>query len=168
MVPKSRWRCSPVRVSAPPTASSSEVRGRRAPRSHQRLRSQGAHHPDGGMRRGNWCPQDHRGQSAAQCPSIEKVLVFRHLGQEKAPIQMMAGGDVDWAEALAAAAKAARPRSRWTRSTRSSSFTPPDRPESPRASSHHRRVLNGGHVTTKYVFDLRPTTSIGARPTSAG
>jgi len=81
---------------------------------------------------------------------------------------MMAGRDVDWAEALAAAAKAARPRSRWTRSTRSSSFTPPDRPESQGRSSHHRRVLNGRPRHDQVRVRLRPDDIYWCTATSAG
>src|SRR5215471_1938393 len=55
---------------------------------------------DGGLRRGSLVPlKQTADQAAAQCPSIEKVLVLRHLGQEKVPIQMQAR-DVDWHAAL--------------------------------------------------------------------
>src|SRR6185503_1315348 len=59
---------------------------------------------DGGTRRGGLVPLKATADKAvAQCPSIEKVLVYRRLGQDKAPIEMKVGRDLDWAESLAAA-----------------------------------------------------------------
>ena len=57
---------------------------------------------DGGLRRGNVVPLKATVDKALEgTPSVEKVLVLRHLGQEKAPITLQPGRDLDWFEAQA-------------------------------------------------------------------
>jgi acetyl-CoA synthetase len=59
---------------------------------------------DGALRRGNVVPLKAIVDKALEAtPSIEKVLVYRRLGEEKAKIDMKPGRDLDWKEALASA-----------------------------------------------------------------
>jgi acyl-coenzyme A synthetase/AMP-(fatty) acid ligase len=39
-------------------------------------------------------------QAVASTPSVEKVLVFRRIGQENAPIELASGRDLDWEDAV--------------------------------------------------------------------
>jgi acetyl-CoA synthetase len=114
---------------------------------------------DGGMRRGGVVPlKETADRAVAQCPGIQKVLVYRHLGQEKVPVQMAAGRDVDWKEALASAGDEGR----------SATVVEAEHPlfvlytsgstGKPKGILHTTAgYLAGVHVTTKYVFDLQPT-----------
>jgi len=113
---------------------------------------------DGGMRRGNLVPLKKTADHAvAQCPSIKKVLVFRHLGQEKAPIEMTEGLDVEWKEALAwqgdegeKAVEVDAEHPLFILYTSGSTGKP-------KGVLHTTAgYLAGVHVTAKYVFDLRP------------
>jgi acetyl-CoA synthetase len=57
---------------------------------------------DGGFRRGNVVPLKATVDKALEgAPSVEKVLVLRRLGQEKAPITLVPGRDLDWYDAQA-------------------------------------------------------------------
>jgi len=113
---------------------------------------------DGGMRRGNVVPlKETADRAALQCPSIEKVLVFRHLGESKVPLTMLPGRDVDWKEALASAGDEGR----------AATIVDAEHPlfvlytsgstGKPKGILHTTAgYLAGAHVTTKYVFDLQP------------
>ncbi|HKQ71309.1 MAG TPA: acetate--CoA ligase, partial [Polyangiaceae bacterium] len=113
---------------------------------------------DGGTRRGSLVPLKQTADNAvAKCPSIEKVLVLSHLGPELAPITMKEGRDVDWKDALASAG------------IEGAEAVPVDAEHplfilytsgstgKPKGVLHTTAgYLAGAHVTTKYVFDLRP------------
>src|SRR5690606_36208083 len=59
---------------------------------------------DGGWRRGRVIPlKDTADEALEQTPSIEKVFVYRRIGEADCPIQLRAGRDVDWYEAIGAA-----------------------------------------------------------------
>jgi acetyl-CoA synthetase len=113
---------------------------------------------DGGMRRGNLVPlKATADNAAAQCPTIVKVLVFRHLGQDKAPIQMTAGRDIDWAEALDAAGKGGETPVEVDAEHPLFILYTSGSTGKPKGVLHTTAgYLTGVHVTTKYVFDLRP------------
>jgi len=113
---------------------------------------------DGGMRRGNLVPlKATADNAAAQCPSIQKVLVFRHLGQEKAPITMTAGRDVEWAEALGSAGKGGETAVEVEAEHPLFILYTSGSTGKPKGVLHTTAgYLAGVHVTTKYVFDLRP------------
>jgi acetyl-CoA synthetase len=113
---------------------------------------------DGGMRRGNLVPLKATADAAvAQCPSIQKVLVFRHLGQEKAPITMKSGRDVEWAEALGSAGKGGETPVEVEAEHPLFILYTSGSTGKPKGVLHTSAgYLTGAHVTTKYVFDLRP------------
>jgi acetyl-CoA synthetase len=86
------------------------------------------------------------------------VVVFRRLGQQTAPIRLVAGRDVDWAELVAAADPSA---------AREPEIVDAEHPllilytsgstGKPKGVLHTSAgYLAGVYVTTKYVFDLRP------------
>ncbi len=113
---------------------------------------------DGGMRRGNLVPlKTTVDQAVAQCPTIQKVLVLRHLGQSKAPITMIDGRDVDWAEALASAGTEGEKAVEVDAEHPLFILYTSGSTGKPKGVLHTTAgYLAGVHVTTKYVFDLRP------------
>jgi acetyl-CoA synthetase len=113
---------------------------------------------DGGMRRGNLVALKTTADNAvAQCPSITKVLVFRHLGQEKAPIKMVEGRDVDWKDALTGAGKQGEKAVEVDAEHPLFILYTSGSTGKPKGVLHTTAgYLVGAHVTTKYVFDLRP------------
>ncbi len=113
---------------------------------------------DGSMRRGNLVPLKKTADAAAaQCPTIKKVLVFRHLGQEKAPIEMTAGRDIEWAEALGSAGNGGETAVEVDAEHPLFILYTSGSTGKPKGVLHTTAgYLVGAHVTTKYVFDLRP------------
>jgi acetyl-CoA synthetase len=113
---------------------------------------------DGGYRRGNVVPLKATVDKALEnAPSVEKVLVLRHLGQEKAPITVHPGRDLDWFEAQAGSdpetngypeiVDAEHPL--FILYTSGSTGKP-------KGVLHTTAgYLAGAHLTSKYVFDLR-------------
>ncbi|HVH40732.1 MAG TPA: acetate--CoA ligase [Labilithrix sp.] len=118
---------------------------------------------DGAWRRGNVVPLKKMADEAlASTKSIEKVLVLRRIGAEKCPVEMKGGRDLWWDEALAKAPSAAA-----TELAKSPPAFDAEHPlfilytsgstGKPKGVMHTTAgYLTGVHVTTKYVFDLRP------------
>jgi acetyl-CoA synthetase len=113
---------------------------------------------DGAWRRGAVVPLkatvDH---AVAQTPCVEKVIVFRRLGEAHAPIAMQAGRDVEWDELLASADPAAGLEVEIVDAEHplfilyTSGST-----GKPKGVLHTSAgYLAGVHVSTRYVFDLR-------------
>ncbi|HVZ31788.1 MAG TPA: AMP-binding protein, partial [Polyangiaceae bacterium] len=98
-------------------------------------------------------------EAVASTPSVEHVVVFRHLGQDALPITMKPGRDLDWAQLMAAHSGTAL----------NTQAEPVDAEHplfilytsgstgKPKGILHTTAgYLAGVHVTTKYVFDLQP------------
>jgi acetyl-CoA synthetase len=112
---------------------------------------------DGAWRRGAVVPlKDTVDQAVAQTPSVEKVVVFRRLGDAHAKITMKAGRDVEWSEAV----RAANPEDG------GAEIVDAEHPlfilytsgstGKPKGVLHSTAgYLAAVHVTTKYVFDLK-------------
>jgi acetyl-CoA synthetase len=113
---------------------------------------------DAGSRRGSQVPLKATADKAvAQCPSIEKVLVYRRFGQEKAPIEMKGGRDVEWKDALAAAGNAGDQAVEVEAEHPLFILYTSGSTGKPKGVLHTTAwYLAGAHLTTKYVFDLRP------------
>jgi acetyl-CoA synthetase len=113
---------------------------------------------DGAWRRGNVVPLKATVDKALEnAPSIEKVLVYRRLGAEHAPIEMKPGRDLDWYEAIAASDP---------EQGRHAEVVDAEHPlyilytsgstGRPKGVLHTTGgYLAGVHVTSKYVFDLQ-------------
>jgi acetyl-CoA synthetase len=113
---------------------------------------------DGGFRRGNVVPLKATVDKALEgAPSVEKVLVLRRVGAEKAPITLTPGRDLDWYEAQADSdpdkdggaeiVDAEHPL--FILYTSGSTGKP-------KGVLHTTAgYLSGAHLTSKYVFDLR-------------
>jgi acetyl-CoA synthetase len=96
-------------------------------------------------------------KAAAQCPSIKKLLVYRRLGPEKAPIEMKPGRDVEWAEALASAGSGGEKAVEVEAEHPLFILYTSGSTGKPKGVLHTTAgYLAGAHVTTKYIFDLRP------------
>jgi len=112
---------------------------------------------DGAYRRGSVVPLKATvDQAVAKSPTVEKVVVYRRLGQALCPIEMTPGRDVDWGEAL----KTADP------SQGGAEIVDAEHPlfilytsgstGKPKGVLHTSLgYLVGAHVSTKYVFDLQ-------------
>jgi acetyl-CoA synthetase len=117
---------------------------------------------DGAWRRGSVVPLKAMADAAvAQTPSIERVVVFRRIGEANAPVVMREGRDVWWQDLLS---RAPRPES-LERARRPQGFDA-EHPlfilytsgstGKPKGVLHTSAgYLAGAHVTTKYVFDMR-------------
>jgi acetyl-CoA synthetase len=118
---------------------------------------------DGAWRRGNIVPLKKMADEAlAKTPTIEKVLVLRRIGGEKLPIPMEEGRDIWWDDALnrtpsaAALALAKSPPAFDAEHPLFILYTSGSTGK-PKGVMHTTAgYLAGAHVTTKYVFDLRP------------
>jgi acetyl-CoA synthetase len=118
---------------------------------------------DGAWRRGNVVPLKKMADDAlAQTPCIEKVVVYRRIGHEKAPVTMKEGRDVWWDDLRAREVSPEHAKL---------GKTPPafdaEHPlfilytsgstGKPKGLLHTTAgYLAGVHVTTKYVFDMKP------------
>ncbi len=112
---------------------------------------------DGAYRRGSVVPLKATvDRAVAKSPTVEKVVVYRRLGQALCPIEMMRGRDVDWVEALKTAAP----------SRGGAEIVDAEHPlfilytsgstGKPKGVLHTSLgYLVGAHVTSKYVFDLQ-------------
>ncbi|MDX2055368.1 MAG: acetate--CoA ligase [Polyangiaceae bacterium] len=112
---------------------------------------------DGAYRRGSVVPlKPVVDQAIQKTPSVEKVVVFRRLGQEVFPIEMQAGRDVDWQTSL----------TNVSRTDGAAEIVDAEHPlfilytsgstGKPKGVLHTTLgYLVGAHVTTKYVFDLQ-------------
>jgi acetyl-CoA synthetase len=115
---------------------------------------------DGALRRGNIVELKSTVDKAVKdAPSIEKVVVFRRLGQQKLPITMQAGRDVEWTELL----DAARPHAERDGQPEVVDAEHPlfilytsGSTGKPKGVLHTTAgYLAGAHLTSKYVFDLK-------------
>ncbi|HET9932040.1 MAG TPA: AMP-binding protein, partial [Polyangiaceae bacterium] len=115
---------------------------------------------DGALRRGNVVELKATVDKAVQdAPSVEKVVVYRRLGQERLPIEMKAGRDLDWNELLASA----RPNADRDGTPEIVEAEHPlfilytsGSTGKPKGVLHTTAgYLAGAHLTSKYVFDLR-------------
>jgi acetyl-CoA synthetase len=114
---------------------------------------------DGALRRGNVVPLKAIVDKALEAtPSVEKVLVYRRLSHEQAAIEMKPGRDLDWQQALGAAdAKlGAEPEVVDAEHPLFILYTSGSTGK-PKGVLHTTAgYLVGTHLTSKYVFDLRP------------
>lgn len=112
---------------------------------------------DGGWRRGHVVPLKHTvDQAVAQTPSVEKVIVFRRLGEEHVQIDTKPGRDVDWEELLQGAdERLGGPELVDSEHPLFILYTSGSTGK-PKGVLHTTAgYLVGTHVSTKYVFDLR-------------
>ncbi|MEB2311361.1 MAG: acetate--CoA ligase [Sorangiineae bacterium] len=113
---------------------------------------------DGAWRRGHVVPLKATVDRALEsAPSVEKVLVLRRIGEERAPIDMKPGRDLDWEEAIRAAdpARGEAPEIVDAEHPLFILYTSGSTGK-PKGVLHTTAgFLAGVHVTTKYVFDLR-------------
>jgi acetyl-CoA synthetase len=114
---------------------------------------------DGALRRGGVVPLKAIVDKALEnTPSVEKVLVFRRLSDEQAKIEMKPGRDLDWKQALESADR---------NQGEAPEVVDAEHPlfilytsgstGKPKGVLHTTAgYLAGTHLTSKYVFDLRP------------
>ncbi|HVJ89284.1 MAG TPA: acetate--CoA ligase [Labilithrix sp.] len=118
---------------------------------------------DGGWRRGNIVPLKQMADKALSAtPTIEKVLVLRRIGPDQCPVEMKEGRDLYWHDAIAKT-----PSSESLALAKNPPAFDAEHPlfilytsgstGKPKGVMHTTAgYLAGVHVTTKYVFDLRP------------
>jgi acetyl-CoA synthetase len=98
-------------------------------------------------------------EAVAKTPSVEHVVVYRHLGQELAPVELKSGRDLDWKELVGSTALN-------TENTRAEVLDA-EHPlfilytsgstGKPKGILHTTAgYLAGVYLTTKYTFDLQP------------
>jgi acetyl-CoA synthetase len=112
---------------------------------------------DGAYRRGAVVPLKATVDKAIEAtPSVQKVVVFRRLGQAACPITMKAGRDLEWSELVAAAdASGGAPEIVDSEHPLFILYTSGSTGK-PKGVLHTTAgYLTGAHVTSKYVFDLR-------------
>jgi acetyl-CoA synthetase len=113
---------------------------------------------DGGFRRGNVVPLKATVDKALEdAPSVEKVLVLRHLGEDRAPMTLREGRDLDWFEAQAGsdAEKDGGPEIVGAEHPLFILYTSGSTGK-PKGVLHTTAgYLAGAYLTSKYVFDLR-------------
>jgi acetyl-CoA synthetase len=114
---------------------------------------------DGALRRGSVVPLKATVDKAvASAPSVEKVVVFRRLGQQQVPLEMQAGRDLEWAELMATAEPDATNGAAEVVDAEHPLFIlyTSGSTGKPKGVLHTSAgYLVGVHVTSKYVFDLR-------------
>ena len=116
---------------------------------------------DGAWRRGNVVPLKKMADEALEkTPGIEKVVVLRRIGHEKAPVHMKDGRDVWWEDVRESASEKAlafakKPDAFDAEHPLFILYTSGSTGK-PKGVMHTTAgYLAGVHVTTKYVFDLR-------------
>jgi acetyl-CoA synthetase len=113
---------------------------------------------DGGLRKGGIVPLKATVDKALEsAPSVEKVLVYQRLGQERSGVSFKAGRDLDWYEAVKAAdpALGAEPEIVDAEHPLFILYTSGSTGK-PKGVLHTTAgYLAGAHLTSKYVFDLR-------------
>ncbi len=117
---------------------------------------------DAAWRRGNVVPLKNMADKALEAtPTIEKVVVLKRIGEDRAPIIMKEGRDVWWADALArppsgAALKRAQEPEAFDAEHPLFILYTSGSTGKPKGVLHTTAgYLAGTHVTTKYVFDLK-------------
>ncbi|MGC4089702.1 MAG: acetate--CoA ligase [Polyangiaceae bacterium] len=115
---------------------------------------------DGALRRGNVVELKATVDKAVQdAPSVEKVVVYRRLGQAKLPIEMKSGRDVEWDALIESARNNAEQNGQ-------PEIVDAEHPlfilytsgstGKPKGVLHTSAgYLAGAHLTSKYVFDLK-------------
>jgi acetyl-CoA synthetase len=113
---------------------------------------------DGGYRRGNVVPLKATVDRALEgAPSVEKVLVLSHLGQELCPITLVPGRDLDWHDAQKGCEpeRDGKPEIVDAEHPLFILYTSGSTGK-PKGVLHTTAgYLAGAHLTSKYVFDLR-------------
>ncbi len=113
---------------------------------------------DGGLRKGGVVPLKATVDKALEsAPSVEKVLVYQRLGQERSGIRFAPGRDLDWYEAVKAAdpALGAEPEIVDAEHPLFILYTSGSTGK-PKGVLHTTAgYLAGAYLTSKYVFDLR-------------
>jgi len=115
---------------------------------------------DGASRRGAPVPLKQAvDEAVASTPSVEHVVVYRHLGQDVLPIQWNQGRDIDWNELVSRAPGSANSAPEIVDAEHplfilyTSGST-----GKPKGILHTTAgYLAGAYLTTKYVFDLQPS-----------
>jgi acetyl-CoA synthetase len=114
---------------------------------------------DGALRRGNVVALKATVDKALEStPSVEKVLVYRRLGETLAPIELESGRDLDWHETLQAAdpARGSEPEIVDSEHPLFILYTSGSTGK-PKGVLHTTAgYLAGAHISSKYVFDLQP------------
>jgi acetyl-CoA synthetase len=117
---------------------------------------------DGAWRRGNVVPLKKMADEAlAQTPSIQKVVVYQRMDEQKAPVSMKEGRDVWWHDLMhrepskEALAKAKKPDAFDAEHPLFILYTSGSTGKPKGVLHTSAGYLAGVHVTTKYVFDLR-------------
>jgi acetyl-CoA synthetase len=117
---------------------------------------------DGAYRRGTVVPLKKMADDAVvQSPTIEKVVVLRRIGAERAPVQMTEGRDVWWDDATGRTAspeaqKAAKTPEAFDAENPLFILYTSGSTGKPKGVLHTSAgYLAGAHVTSKYVFDLK-------------
>ena len=118
---------------------------------------------DGAWRRGNVVPLKKMADvSLEQTPTIEKSIVLRRIGAEKCPVEMREGRDLWWDEVMAktpsekSMALAKKPDAFDAEHPLFILYTSGSTGK-PKGVMHTTAgYLAGAHVTTKYVFDMKP------------
>jgi acetyl-CoA synthetase len=119
---------------------------------------------DGAWRRGNVVPLKKMADDALlHTPTIEKVIVLRRIGSDLCPVSMKEGRDVWWADALnrkpseESLALAKTPQAFDAEHPLFILYTSGSTGK-PKGVMHTTAgYLAGAHVTTKYVFDMKPS-----------
>ncbi|HEX4477085.1 MAG TPA: acetate--CoA ligase [Polyangiaceae bacterium] len=112
---------------------------------------------DGAYRRGSVVPLKAMvDQAVAQTPIVEKIVVFRRLGEERLKIEMKPGRDVEWDDAVKGANTAHGGAEVVDAEHPLFILYTSGSTGKPKGVLHTTLgYLAGAHVTTKYVFDLR-------------
>ena len=117
---------------------------------------------DAAWRRGNVVPLKNMADAAVeQTPTIEKVVVFKRIGEERAPVTMKDGRDVWWTDLLSrhpseAATKLARQPEAFDAEHPLFILYTSGSTGKPKGVLHTTAgYLAGAHVSSKYIFDLQ-------------
>ncbi|HVU02012.1 MAG TPA: acetate--CoA ligase [Polyangiaceae bacterium] len=111
---------------------------------------------DGAYRRGHVVPlKETVDRAVEETPSVEKVVVFRRLGEEKARISMKPGRDVEWTDVASGAAADGAPEIVDAEHPLFILYTSGSTGK-PKGVLHTTAgYLAGAHVSSKYAFDLQ-------------
>ncbi len=118
---------------------------------------------DGAYRRGNIVPLKQMADEAVlQARTVEKTIVLRRVGRERAPVEMRPGRDIWWDDLMArtpspkSVERAMKPEAFDAEHPLFILYTSGSTGK-PKGLLHTTAgYLAGVHVTSKYVFDLRP------------
>jgi acetyl-CoA synthetase len=117
---------------------------------------------DGAWRRGSVVPLKAMADAAVtQCPTVERVVVFRRIGESNAPVVMRENRDIWWQDLLSRAPSrgslelARKPQGFDAEHPLFILYTSGSTGKPKGVLHTSAGYLAGTHVTTKYVFDLR-------------